>query len=232
MLRFSIFNETPHKLPSGFVPDNTPATGASNPFISLSHIPPPPVILSSTAASTPQAPMDIDCWTPDQSQSTLPSSSSTPKPQHQQRPQSESSCCAVSQGKLEMQEIVSKFKQDLDRILQSSLGTPEPMTPLAPLPVHKDMFPGPPSSFCLFKYCTTCAKIFQGPWFACEKCSIVVVRISLIPHVIILSVETVYRLPRDPQHTLLRGCNGTPHHEEGALRCVPRRCACCQPYSP
>ncbi|KAJ7293065.1 hypothetical protein C8J57DRAFT_1490530 [Mycena rebaudengoi] len=150
MLRFSIFNETPHKLPNGFVPDNTPATGASNPFISLSHIPPPPVILSSTAASTPQAPMDIDCWTPDQSQSTLPSSSSTPKPQHQQRPQSESSCCA------------------------SSLGTPEPMTPLAPLPVHKDMFPGPPSSFCLFKYCTTCAKIFQGPWFACEKCSIVV----------------------------------------------------------
>ncbi|KAJ7631253.1 hypothetical protein FB45DRAFT_917981 [Roridomyces roridus] len=94
MLRFTIFDETPHKLPAGFVPYD----------------------------STVQA----------------------PQPQHH-TPQSTSqtSCCAVSQGKIEMEEL------------------------------HMPSFTPPSSSFCLFKYCSTCAKIFQGPWFACENCSIV-----------------------------------------------------------
>ncbi|KAJ6575392.1 hypothetical protein B0H19DRAFT_1254950 [Mycena capillaripes] len=167
MLRFTVFDETPHKLPAGFVADNTSTstlTGGSapNPFISISHIPPPPIILSSV--SGPSAKMDVDS-------SATPASTSTLMPQ-QLDPQSviAGKCCAVSQGKVEMEEIVSKFKEDLDRILKSSFTTPASTPPPASF-----MAPtAAPSSFCLFKYCTTCAKIFQGPWFACEKCSIVV----------------------------------------------------------
>ncbi|KAJ7751215.1 hypothetical protein DFH07DRAFT_745724 [Mycena maculata] len=179
MLRFTVFDETPHKLPAGFVANNTSAdtftgAGTPNPFISMSHIPPPPIILSSAASST-QASMDVDA--------TLggrysPGSTSTLKPQHQHAPQSATAgtpatCCAVSQGKVEMEEIVAKFKDDLDRILRTSLGTPT--TGSTSLPFMPSLQPTPPaSSFCLFKYCTTCAKIFQGPWYACDKCSIVV----------------------------------------------------------
>ncbi|KAJ7109944.1 hypothetical protein C8R44DRAFT_883963 [Mycena epipterygia] len=176
MLRFTVFDETPHKLPAGFVADNTSAAtgvGAPNPFISMSHIPPPPIILSTT--SSPHGLMDVDSSSADR---YSPSSTSTlqPGPQHQ-LPQSVTAgkpvaCCAVSQGKVEMHEIVSKFKDDLDRILQFSLATPAP-APTVPF-IPSSMPPPPPSSFCLFKYCTTCAKIFQGPWYACEKCSIVV----------------------------------------------------------
>ncbi|KAF7347595.1 hypothetical protein MVEN_01516400 [Mycena venus] len=179
MLRFTVFDETPHKLPAGFVADNTspaPLTGgiAPNPFISMSAIPPPPIILSSTPG--PSASMDVDS----SSERYSPSTTSTLMPQqHQSEPQSvtagkASSCCGVSEGKVEIEGIVSKFKEDLDRILKSSFATPAP-TPLPPAaPAFVPMPPPPPSSFCLFKYCTTCAKIFQGPWFACEKCSIVV----------------------------------------------------------
>ncbi|KAJ7040345.1 hypothetical protein C8F04DRAFT_948739 [Mycena alexandri] len=173
MLRFTVFDETPHKLPAGFVPDNTSAAtlvgGNANPFISVSHIPPPPIIMSSAGSSS--ATMDVDASTRPYSPA---STSTTPMPQqHHLDPQSgtaagkSANCCAVSQGKVEMEGIVSKFKDDLDRILKSSFS-PANSTPL-PAP-----FMAPPSSFCLFKYCTTCAKIFQGPWFACENCSIVV----------------------------------------------------------
>ncbi|KAJ7246253.1 hypothetical protein B0H12DRAFT_761399 [Mycena haematopus] len=175
MLRFTVFDETPHKLPAGFVPaDNTPAPlnggGAPNPFISVSHIPPPPIILSSAG---PSASMDVDAA----SDGSSSSSTSTPMPQQHQSPQSTAgSCCAVSESKIEIQGMVSKFKEDLDRILKSSFATPAPTpTALPPAAFIPPMLPSvTPSSFCLFKYCTTCAKIFQGPWFACEKCSIVV----------------------------------------------------------
>ncbi|KAJ6621136.1 hypothetical protein B0H10DRAFT_2215397 [Mycena sp. CBHHK59/15] len=162
-------------LPRGFVPDHTsPASltggGAPNPFIPASHIPPPPIILS-----TPQAHMDVDSSSSDHYSSSI---SSTLKPQHQHGPQSvaacnSAACCAVSQGKVEMEQMVSKFKDDLDRILKASFGTPA-VSPLPVSPSFPNMMPLIPPSFCLFKYCTTCAKIFQGPWFACEKCSIVV----------------------------------------------------------
>ncbi|KAJ7675344.1 hypothetical protein B0H17DRAFT_1081087 [Mycena rosella] len=171
-LRFTVFDETPHKLPAGFVADNTSLatlTGGNSPafFASASHIPPPPIILS--AASSSQALMDVDSTSAGR---YSPGSTSTFKPQHQHDPQSVTAgtpgaCCAVSQGKVEMEQIVSRFKDDLDRILKSSFSSPAPAPP-------SFMPPLPPSSFCLFKYCTTCAKIFQGPWFACEKCSIVV----------------------------------------------------------
>ncbi|KAJ7170143.1 hypothetical protein C8R46DRAFT_896701 [Mycena filopes] len=168
MLRFTVFDETPHKLPAGFVADNTsPAAlvGGStpNPFIPVSHIPPPPIILSCRST------MDVDAST--EHYSPPSTAASTPVPQHHHLdPQSgtagqSANCCAVSQGKVEMEAIVSQFKDDLDRILKASF----PPSTSTPLP-----FMSPPSSFCLFKYCTTCAKIFQGPWFACEKCSIVV----------------------------------------------------------
>ncbi|KAF7337477.1 hypothetical protein MSAN_02220700 [Mycena sanguinolenta] len=175
MLRFTVFDETPHKLPAGFVLADhsiptTPLNGAlpPNPFISASHIPPPPIILSSAG---PSPSMDVDPASDRFSSSTT----STPLPQSHHSPQSTArSCCAVSDSKIEIEGMVSKFKEDLDRILKSSFATPA-STPLPPAPttVAPPMLPSP-SSFCLFKYCTTCAKIFQGPWFACENCSIVV----------------------------------------------------------
>ncbi|KAJ7103265.1 hypothetical protein B0H15DRAFT_767366 [Mycena belliarum] len=175
-LRFTVFDETPHKLPAGFVADNTTAVtlaGAGSPafFASASHIPPPPIILSSTSSS-PNGLMDVDSSTQGR---YSPQPTPPLKPQHQHDPQSvtagtPTSCCAVSSGIVEMELMVEKFKSDLERILKTSFATPAP----APLSFMPPLPPLPSSSFCLFKYCTTCAKIFQGPWFACAKCSIVV----------------------------------------------------------
>ncbi|KAJ7880205.1 hypothetical protein B0H13DRAFT_2542269 [Mycena leptocephala] len=54
-------------------------------------------------------------------------------------------------------EPAAATRDDLDRNLEFSFSPPMPLSL-------------PPSSFCLLKYCATCAKIFQGPWLACEKC--------------------------------------------------------------
>ncbi|KAF7303155.1 hypothetical protein MKEN_01279200 [Mycena kentingensis (nom. inval.)] len=147
MLRFTILDsDTPTTLPAGFVSETTPPT-----FIPFSHIPPPPIILS--------AQLDPHQYSP--------GSTSTLKPaQHHQDPQPGQPCCAVNQAKLEMHDMVEKFKGDIDRILQSPALTPAPPANIPLAPSH--------SSMCLFKYCTTCAKIFQGPWFACAQCSVVV----------------------------------------------------------
>ncbi|KAK7007044.1 hypothetical protein R3P38DRAFT_3034986 [Favolaschia claudopus] len=168
MLRFTVYDETPHKLPAGFVPteNTTPAPSncgsAPNPFILASHIPPPPIILSSTPSTQS---MDVDR----SAVHCTPSSTSTLMPQyHQSPPQSVGSCCAVNEGKVEIEGIVSKFKEDLDRILKTNFASPEPASHSPPSAMTISM---PSIVFCLFKYCTTCAKIFQGPWFACQKCS-------------------------------------------------------------
>nr|GAT57477.1 predicted protein [Mycena chlorophos] len=126
-----------------------------------------------------EAPMGL--VTPASVNSFIPATLSSPdsngavKPQpHQADPQPHPAgqpCCAVNEAKLEMQAMVFKFKDDIDRILQSPALTPAPPAHIPLIPFMPP--PPPPSSFCLFKYCTTCAKIFQGPWYICEKCSVV-----------------------------------------------------------
>ncbi|KAF7307203.1 hypothetical protein MIND_00513900 [Mycena indigotica] len=120
-------------------------------FIPMSHIPPPPIILSATPG--------------------MPGPSMAQLHQHTE-PQSVTAgkaCCDINEAKIQMQDMVAKLKDDLDRVLQSPALTPAPS---AHIPLMSP--PPPPSSFCLFKYCTTCAKIFQGPWYSCGKCTVVI----------------------------------------------------------
>lgn len=198
LLRFSVYDETPHKQPSTGAPswvteainlapwrnlEQTPTSQGTpqvdtpaQPPISMFHIPPPPIIYSissSAPRALDQAPMDVD-------PSPHGEHYSHHNPQGQESQQtaaktdlaSTEPCCAFEQGKAEVQTLFDKFKKDLDSALISTFGPCncsklENATASAYSPVSHPTLP----VTCLYKYCTSCAKIFQGPWYSCQNCN-------------------------------------------------------------
>ncbi|KAF8832007.1 hypothetical protein HHX47_DHR1000906 [Lentinula edodes] len=195
-LRVSVSDETPHKLPSSphtWQPQasNPQKPVVSNPFpvvepsfgrISYSHIPPPPIIFSSRPC--PQEPMDVG----------KPETNDPPTvPQHDI-----ASCCAVAQTRKDVQELITSFKVDLDRVIASLEPSPQndiPM-PLNQVPHSEDSIQlpkiplqVPPSNvpessstlslpsvpmhppLCQYNLCWRCGVIKQGPWFDCSTCN-------------------------------------------------------------
>ncbi|KAJ3867306.1 hypothetical protein EV359DRAFT_34766 [Lentinula novae-zelandiae] len=174
-LRVSVSDETPHKLPSSphtWQPQasNPQKPVVSNPFpvvepsfgrISYSHIPPPPIIFSSRPC--PQAPMDVG----------KPETNDPPTvPQHDI-----TSCCAVAQTRKDVQELITSFKVDLNRVIASLDPSPQNDIPMslnqAPLSEDSIQLPKiplqvPPSNYNL---CWRCGVIKQGPWFDCSTCN-------------------------------------------------------------
>ncbi|KAJ3973935.1 hypothetical protein EV361DRAFT_795290 [Lentinula raphanica] len=174
LLRFSVFDETPHKLPAI---SHTPQNQAShpqkpeilNPFpvaepsfgrISYSHIPPPPIIFSSR---------------PTQETVDVGNLETTAKPTVQQR--EPALCCSVARTKKEIQELISSFKVDLDRALSSldshaqgnpisSAGLADALSPKIP----PQVIPSVPSPE-LYNLCWSCGVLKQGPWFDCANCT-------------------------------------------------------------
>ncbi|KAG7099701.1 hypothetical protein E1B28_001521 [Marasmius oreades] len=168
LLKFFVYDETPHKLPglpspfttmstistastpvaSTFTPVPTTGTGVFSP-ISFSLIPPPPIIFSSVTT------------TPLQSEGT-PKPRSPQSVSPQQPPQAPApvpvSCCKEVQ---EMKSLVSSFKEELDKIkdrldkLQSLDDSPS--------------VPDKPSPMCQFYTCSSCGKFKHGA-FDCEQC--------------------------------------------------------------
>lgn len=129
----------------------------SMPPISMFHIPPPPIIFSSSRDAR-QVPMDVD--------SRPPVSQGSPNlsPQHGR----ESTCCPVSQGRKEIQEIISSFQGNLERILSSTFGTPSGQAMLSSLP--PTTAPLPTSALC-----SNCTQQSTGNSYSCEHCRIVMV---------------------------------------------------------
>ncbi|KAJ3721825.1 hypothetical protein C8R42DRAFT_668536 [Lentinula raphanica] len=187
LLRFSVFDETPHKLPAI---SHTPQNQAShpqkpeilNPFpvaepsfgrISYSHIPPPPIIFSSR---------------PTQETIDVGNLETTAKPTVQQR--EPALCCSVAQTKKEIQELISSFKVDLDRALSSldshaqrnpisSAGFADALSPKIPpqvipsVPSPELVLPSVPMypPLCQYNLCWSCGVLKQGPWFDCANCT-------------------------------------------------------------
>ncbi|KAJ3876844.1 hypothetical protein F5051DRAFT_331097 [Lentinula edodes] len=169
-LRVSVSDETPHKLPSSphtWQPQasNPQKPVVSNPFpvvepsfgrISYSHIPPPPIIFSSRPC--PQEPMDVG----------KPETNDPPTvPQHDI-----ASCCAVAQTRKDVQELITSFKVDLNRVIASLDPSPQndiPM-PLSQAPLSEDSIQ--PAKIPLqYNLCWRCGVIKQGPWFDCSTCN-------------------------------------------------------------
>ncbi|KAJ3922230.1 hypothetical protein F5877DRAFT_34317 [Lentinula edodes] len=169
-LRVSVSDETPHKLPSSphtWQPQasNPQKPVVSNPFpvvepsfgrISYSHIPPPPIIFSSRPC--PQEPMDVG----------KPETNDPPTvPQHDI-----ASCCAVAQTRKDVQELITSFKVDLDRVIASLEPSPQndiPM-PLNQVPHSEDSIQLPKIPL-QYNLCWRCGVIKQGPWFDCSTCN-------------------------------------------------------------
>ncbi|KAF5366933.1 hypothetical protein D9757_010843 [Collybiopsis confluens] len=174
MLRFSVFDETPHKVPN-HRQSSFPVADSSYGQISYSHIPPPPIIFSSRPSL--QQPFGAES----NAQTALDITQSTP---------SDAACCATSQAKRDIQDLLACFKTDLDRAIASLDPRPEGETtsqpssspasllhqaPTAGIPVDSGSrsgvsLPSAPASLCQFNFCWCCGVIKQGPWFDCLKC--------------------------------------------------------------
>jgi next-to-BRCA1 protein 1 len=108
-----------------------------------------------------------------------------------------SSCCSVSQGKAEIQSLLTTFKSDLDCIMNDTFGSSTgnfapPLLPNPPTvaPTVPGGWPEPLPSWatgaanfpdvvpieeatrpCVNMWCMVCGKLFGGPWYSCDKCS-------------------------------------------------------------
>ncbi|KAJ3829373.1 hypothetical protein F5880DRAFT_1470735 [Lentinula raphanica] len=164
LLRFSVFDETPHKLPAISHTQQNQASHPQkpeilNPFpvaepsfgrISYSHIPPPPIIFSSR---------------PTQETVDVGNLETTAKPTVQQR--EPALCCSVARTKKEIQELISSFKVDLDRAI-SSLDSHAQGNPISSAGLADALSPKIPLQYNL---CWSCGVLKQGPWFDCANCT-------------------------------------------------------------
>ncbi|KAH7914718.1 hypothetical protein BJ138DRAFT_999464 [Hygrophoropsis aurantiaca] len=195
LLRFSIFDETPHKVPGAasdrlrvpgsftpVVPPNALSGGRklnshSNAFatealrsVLPSHIPPPPIILSAAPFQSTQFSSRFD---PNTTNSSI-----------QSRKSPQLHCCSVEKGKSEIASLVQNFKGDLDRILQQALGPQSncdtnslhdssvTQTPKASPPQLESYQPVYiPSSVNPHNWCFVCRTSFTGFWYGCVKCA-------------------------------------------------------------
>jgi next to BRCA1 gene 1 protein len=79
-----------------------------------------------------------------------------------------SSCCDVSEGKLEIQRLMESFKSDLERVMASTFGLASPGS-LPSLPDLKTSAPAPSATHIQW-FCVTCLNLIHGSWFACKQC--------------------------------------------------------------
>ncbi|KAJ7597410.1 hypothetical protein C8J56DRAFT_920004 [Mycena floridula] len=213
LLRFSVLDETPRKLPKNLLFTNyqqgeqlslhssfsnrDSGTAQQFPPISISHIPPPPIIYSSNSPSTLPGPMDVDS-TP---------LSIMPGMFHQPQLQGAASTPAVvspAQGKSDVESLISKFKDDLDNILKSAF----PPSSFPSLPTVPQLTMTTPSIFpasCIRKQCSSCFLMFQGPWYNCEKC-----KIDICPQCMDAPISSHCSVHSGPHQLKKETCAGCP----------------------
>ncbi|KIJ22001.1 hypothetical protein PAXINDRAFT_6125 [Paxillus involutus ATCC 200175] len=149
LLRFSIFDETPHKIPS-VVSENmslldgpsfsvsevtpkrpppfAPWPNCTLPLNLHSFIPPPPLpmqLSGSFVAPPPPPPVRISPPPPPPIIfSTTPSKSLSPVNHGSAKSVTggDASCCSITKGKVEIEALMASFKKDLDHILCATFG--------------------------------------------------------------------------------------------------------------
>lgn len=136
LLRFSIYDETPHKVPSSTVDDSRKIPSP----LSFMAVPPPPVILSPPAPSSDTRGQDFLYRyrpLPTPSFATPPTPFIPPPPPpiifspgqlspippfRSPQGTATQSCCSVAKGKSEMESLLSSFKKDFDHIMRNTFG--------------------------------------------------------------------------------------------------------------
>lgn len=199
LFRFSVFDETPHKIPS-VLSANRPQFNASwsslgsevplpqhssdlnfsqsspVPPISMFHIPPPPIIFSATSSSSSQTEID----SPSAGVSNQGNSSSGPQSQlAPQRRTLVNPCCSVAQGRAEVQSLITGFQDNLNKVLMSTFGSPASPRASSPPPTDieatKNKSSDDLTSAGLSSLCSICMQRQQGSWYSCDHCHLLTV---------------------------------------------------------
>ncbi|KAI3622325.1 zz type zinc finger domain-containing protein [Moniliophthora roreri] len=199
LLKFSVYDETPHKLPNmssasdltsksesqasspprfrTVAPSSASecSTSAYSP-IPFSHIPPPPIIFSTIPSPVPPS---------------LRSSEGTPKPLPQQAPQHVGSPTlvaptVVAELRNDMKNLSERLEGRLDKYMsrmndiEAKFKTLEiecdcaPQVPSSPTVTGK-LEPEATTIFpplCKYTFCVMCGSIKQGPWYDCQQCAL------------------------------------------------------------
>lgn len=199
LFRFSVFDETPHKIPS-VLSANRPQVNASwsslgsevplpqhssglnfsqsspVPPISMFHIPPPPIIFSATSSSSSQAEID----SPSAGVSNQGNNSSGPQSQLvPQRRTAVNPCCSVAQGKAEVQSLITGFQDNLNKVLMSTFGSPASprasSSPPTDIEATENKSSDDLTSAGLSSLCSICMQRQQGSWYSCDHCHLLTV---------------------------------------------------------
>lgn len=143
---------------------------------SMSHIPRAPTVTPTTRSASSQVPMDVDPTTT--TTSNIRPQLPRPAPQHPAFAPSLGTCCSVSRGRAEVQELLLNFQEGLNRVLESNLENPLVTTPAAGNALYdgfsENSASAPPPSLC--SVCTkNIAPPLNGQWYSCASCHVVVV---------------------------------------------------------
>lgn len=182
LLRFSLHDEAPRGALNAsqgsagpfeshswslFAPGAGPSDVMTPPLVS--HIPPPPIIYSSTSSTT--GTMDVGNGL----EGTRGKVSSA------------NLCCSAQSTKQDIQKLITSFKEDLDDILKTSFLNKQATTPSPPL----STLPLPPRSGSSARVaghvdvpgysplCSVCAQTKQCSWSVCDHCHVVEVSSNL-----------------------------------------------------
>ncbi|KAF8167336.1 hypothetical protein B0H34DRAFT_681448 [Crassisporium funariophilum] len=187
LLRFSVVDGRPYYpgLINGGAHSQAPqavhSTFTNSRAISMSHIPPPPIIFSSSPSASSQVSMDVDTSTtgPFNQGSQRPGSQRS-TPQHQTSASAPRACCSVSQGKAEVEVMLQNFQEGLNRVMTSNFSTPLGSNPFLPgtsfgeRNTLSSVTSAPPPFLC--SVCTQNISRAEslGSWYSCDNCHLVV----------------------------------------------------------
>jgi next-to-BRCA1 protein 1 len=189
LLRFTIFDETPHKAPSGA---SERLSLYSTPAISQPEVTsklPAPVVPHHSGIS----PLYPDGFIPPLPRATcvLPPYKIFPPPPppiifptpskpcspHEYGAMGTAHCCPVTKGKADIQVLLSSFKEDLERILCGTFGTGYADKPstyrvsgVDVIPPQTETTPVNIDANTSSRWCFVCKTSFAGVWYGCIKC--------------------------------------------------------------
>lgn len=177
LLRFTIFDETPHKAPSGvserFSLYSTPAVPQSEitskfptPVVPSHDILPDgfiPLLPHATCVLPPPSKM----FPPPPPPILFPTSSKSCST-HECGTTGTAYCCPITQGKADIQVLLSSFKEDLERILCGTFGTG--VSGVNVIPPQTETTPVSIGANTSSRWCFVCKTSFAGVWYGCIKC--------------------------------------------------------------
>ncbi|KAF8140511.1 hypothetical protein EV363DRAFT_1393414 [Boletus edulis] len=197
LLRFTIFDETPHKVPgrgsersslySDFAVPPSDMSTSPSPVVSRhngvtapnSHAlipPPPPPPRPPTTCVVPLPPSPSKVFSPP----SIPTSSKSYSSECGTA--GTAPCCSITKGRADIQVLLSSFKEDLEHILCRTLGTGNEEKPSAARVeestsrasdvdiIHPRNETSGSVANASSHWCFVCKTSFTGVWYGCIKC--------------------------------------------------------------